>query len=287
MNTDQTQQQHLSPGLYLVPTPIGNLRDITLRAMDVLSAADAVLCEDSRVTGALLQHYGLKKQLIVYNDHSDDNTRDYILGRLEQGGRLALVSDAGTPLLSDPGYKLVRAAREKAVSVIALPGANALLPALQLSALPCESFLFAGFLPHKSAARRKMLDTYKNVGATLVFYETPHRIVEAVADAFAVLGDRKCALARELTKMFEECRIGTLAGWAADDSLIGTLKGEMVLVIEGAPEQQNWDEAAIDAALADLLPSHGASRAADEIARLSGWKKRDVYQRALAKGQGR
>lgn len=284
MNNDQTQQHHLGAGLYLVPTPIGNLRDITLRALDVLSSADAVLCEDSRVTGGLLQHLGLKKPLTVYNDHSDDVTRDYILQKLADGGRLALVSDAGTPLLSDPGYKLVRAAREQGINVVALPGANALLPALQLSALPCETFLFAGFLPHKSAARKKMLENVKNVAATIVFYETPHRIVEAVADAFAVLGDRRCALARELTKMFEECRTGTLGSWTGDDALIGTLKGEMVLVIEGASAPENWDEAAIDAALADLLPEHGASRAAEQIATLSGWKKRDVYKRALLLG---
>lgn len=270
----------MQQGLYLVATPIGNLRDITLRALDVLKAADAVLCEDTRVTGRLMQAYDLKKKLLVYNDHSDDADRESILARLAGGDVLALVSDAGTPMLSDPGFKLVAACLERGVRVTPIPGASAVLPALQLSGLPSDRFLFAGFLPHKSAARRNVFEGLKNIAATLVFYESPNRMAESVADAFAVLGDRPVAMAREITKLHEECRRGTLAAWATDDTLLGTLKGEAVLMI-GAGGEVTATEADIKAALKKALATMSVKDAAEVVAKATGTSKKQAYEMAL------
>lgn len=270
----------MQQGLYLVSTPVGNLRDMTLRALDVLGAADAVLCEDSRVTGKLMQAYGLKKKLVVYNDHSDDSDRASVLSRLESGETLALVSDAGTPMLSDPGFKLVATCLERGINVVPVPGASALLPALQLSGLPSDRFLFAGFLPHKSAARRTVFTELKNARATLVFYESPNRMAESVADAFAVLGDRPVALAREITKLHEECRRGTLAAWAADESLLGVMKGEAVLMI-GAGAEEQLSESDIGDALARALQTMSVKDAAEVVAKATGTPKKQVYEMAL------
>lgn len=277
---DSTDKTPVQPGLYLVSTPIGNLRDITLRALDVLESADAVICEDSRVSGKLMQLYGLKKKLLVYNDHSDENDRAAILKRLEAGESLALVADAGTPLVSDPGYKLVHACLARGIAVIPLPGPSALLPALQLAGLPCDRFLFAGFLPNKSAARRNVFEELKSVPATLAFYESPNRIAGAIIDAHAVLGDRPAAMVRELTKIHEEARHGTLAAWAADDKLLGTLKGEMVLLISPplhAPANEENIKAMLESALATL----SVKDAAAHVATATGASRKTVYELAL------
>jgi len=267
-------------GLYLVSTPIGNLRDITLRALDVLAAADAILCEDSRVTSRLLQAYNLKKKLVVYNDHSDDGDRARVVNRLESGETLALVTDAGTPLLSDPGYKLVHACMSKGVPIIPVPGASALLPALQLGALPTDRFLFAGFLPHKASARQAMFSELQAVPATLVFYESPNRLHDAIVDALAVLGDRPVAIARELTKIHEEARHGTLAAWAADESLLGVMKGELVLMI-AAPVVGVVTPDAIKAALLRALETLSVKDAAAEVSQAYGVPKKTAYDMAL------
>lgn len=277
---DSTDKLATQPGLYLVPTPIGNLRDITLRALDVLGAADAVICEDSRVTGKLMQLYGFKKKLIVYNDHSGESDRADILERLEGGAALALVSDAGTPLLSDPGYKLVHDVIARGFDVVPLPGASALLPALQISGLPCERFLFSGFLPHKSVARRTLFERLKPVPVTLVFYESPNRIADAVRDAYDVLGDRPAALARELTKLHEEVHHGTLAAFAGDESLLGTLKGEMVLLIGGNPQSAATPEE-IESLLRQSLAVMSVKDAAAHVAAATGASKKMVYDMAL------
>jgi 16S rRNA (cytidine1402-2'-O)-methyltransferase len=277
---DSTDTAPMQQGLYLVATPIGNLRDITLRALDVFKAADAVLCEDSRVTGRLMQAYNLKKKLIVYNDHSDEGDRGSILARLAAGEVLALVSDAGTPMLSDPGFKLVAACSAQGVSVTPIPGASALLPALQLSGLPTDRFLFAGFLPHKSAARRTVFENLKKIAATLVFYESPVRMAESVADAYAVLGDRPVAMAREVTKLHEECRRGTLAAWAADESLLGVMKGEAVLMI-GAGAGEAVSDADIENALKQSLQTMSVKDAAEVVSKATGTSKKAVYEMAL------
>ncbi|MBU6234824.1 MAG: 16S rRNA (cytidine(1402)-2'-O)-methyltransferase [Alphaproteobacteria bacterium] len=277
---DSTDKRPKQQGLYLVSTPIGNLRDITLRALDVLEAADAVLCEDSRVTGRLMQAFNLKKKLVIYNDHSDDADRAEILKRLEAGETLALVSDAGTPLLSDPGYKLVHACMQRGIFVVPIPGPSALLPALQLGALPSDRFLFAGFLPNKEAARKTVFEELKAVPATLVFYESPNRLPDAVRDAHAVLGDRPAAIAREITKMHEEARHGTLAAWAEDETLLGTMKGEIVFMI-GAPMESAATAEDIEKKLAAALKTMSVKDAAEAVSKATGISKKIAYDMAL------
>ncbi|MFN4089998.1 MAG: 16S rRNA (cytidine(1402)-2'-O)-methyltransferase, partial [Alphaproteobacteria bacterium] len=220
----------LEPGLHLVATPIGNLEDITLRALRVLREADLVACEDTRHTGRLLRHYGIAAKLVPYHDHNADEARPRLLRRLADGGKLALVSDAGTPLVSDPGFKLVRAARAQGSRVTAVPGACAAIVALQLSGLPPDRFLFAGFLPPRRAARRATLEELRAVPATLIFYEGPSRLAGALADMRDVFGDRPAAVARELTKLFEEVRAETLGELAAVYGA-APAKGEVVVLV--------------------------------------------------------
>ena len=234
----------LPPGLYIVATPIGNLGDITLRAIETLRCVSAVACEDTRVTGKLLNHLGIKQKLIRYDDHASDATRDHILSLAGQLA-VALVSDAGTPLISDPGFKLVRAARERGIAVFSLPGASAAIVALTLSGLPSDRFLFGGFLPAKDKARREVLAELSAIPATLVFYETAPRLLDSLAAIGAVLPGREVAVARELTKRFEECRTGSpddLAQHYAGHPP----KGEIVFVIAppiaGEPEAFDIDE---------------------------------------------
>lgn len=277
---DSTDRLPVQPGLYLVSTPVGNLRDITLRALDVLEAADAVLCEDTRVTAKLLSAYNLRKKMIVYNDHADDTDRAGVLARLAAGEALALVTDAGTPLVSDPGYKLVAAARAAGFAVTPVPGASALLPAIQMAGLPSDRFMFAGFLPHKSAARRAVFSELRDVPATLVFYESPLRLHDAVTDALAVLGDRPVAIAREITKLHEEARHGTLAAWAADETLLGTMKGELVLLL-GAPVGAALTDADISERLARAMEGMSLKDAVAAVCGATGAPKKAVYDLAL------
>lgn len=241
----------LAPGLYLVATPIGNLRDITLRALDVLCAVDKIACEDSRVTARLLSAHGLKKPLTVYNDHSDDRDRERLVENLMAGARVALVSDAGTPLVSDPGYRLVRACLESGVPVTTLPGANAVLSALQLSALPSDRFSFGGFLPARGGPRRAALEAWAQTPGTLVFYETAPRLSESLADMADILGDRPAAVVREITKLFEETRRGCLSELIAFYTENGPPKGEIVVVL--GPGEEKTDAAAEDSALEESL----------------------------------
>lgn len=286
MDDTGLQPAALQPGLYLVSTPIGNLRDMTLRGIDALQGCDAVICEDTRVTGKLLSAYNIRKKMLVYNDHSDDADRASILDRLAQGQALALVTDAGTPLVSDPGYKLVQAAFAQGAAVIPLPGANAVLPGLQLSCLPSDRFMFAGFLPNKSGARKNALSDLKDVPATLVFYESPARLAECVIDAFDVLGDRPAAMARELTKLHETVVHGTLAAWAADESLLGTLKGEIVLMI-GPPVHRAATQDDITDALRRALVTMSVKDAAAHVAAMTGAQKKTVYDLALTLKNGK
>ncbi len=270
-----------TPGLHVVATPIGRLADVTLRALETLAAADLVACEDTRVTRVLLDRYAIRAPLVSYNDHNAAERRPRLLAALEEGKVVALVSDAGTPLVSDPGYKLVAEAIAAGHRVIPVPGASALLSALVTSGLPSDAFLFAGFLPTKSEARRHRLEELARVPATLVFYESPHRLADCLADARAVLGPaRAAAMARELTKTFEETVRGTLDTLAAEFAA-RTVKGEIVLVI-GPPPEETASEADVDAMLRAALARQAPGKAVAEVARLTGADRKALYERAMA-----
>ena len=274
------QAQTFAPGLYIVSTPIGNLRDITLRALDVLGMADEVLAEDTRVAGKLMSAYGLKVRLSPYHDHNGATRRPGLIKALQQGGRIALISDAGTPLVSDPGWKLVHEALEAGVKVFPVPGASALLAGLVASGLPSDTFLFAGFLPPKSGARRAAAEALKSVPGTLVFYESGPRLAATLADLAAILGQRDAAVARELTKLFEETRRGTLADLAAHYQEVGGPRGEIVLLV-GPPGALEVTPERLDAALRDAMDGQPTKAAANAVAEALGLPKREVYQRAL------
>ncbi len=278
----------LAAGLYLVATPIGNLGDISRRALDVLRRADRIACEDTRVTRKLLSAEGIATPVTTYHDHSGARERRRLLDAVAAGEAVALVSDAGTPLVSDPGFKLVREAIAKDLTVTALPGPSAPLVALLLSGLPSDRFFFGGFLPPKSAARRQALQGLCTLDASLIFFEGASRVAACLADMAAVLGPREAAVARELTKLHEEVRRGSLSELAAYYGEAGPPRGEIVIVV--APPAEGAAEAAfdLDAALADALAHASLRDAAAAVAAASGLPKRRVYARALelAKGEG-
>jgi 16S rRNA (cytidine1402-2'-O)-methyltransferase len=277
----------LEPGLYLVATPIGNLRDITLRALDVLAKADLVLAEDTRVTGKLMSAYGIKAKLQRYDDHMGAAVRPQVFERLREGARIALVSDAGSPLVSDPGYRLALEAAERGLKVVAIPGASAVLTGLAVAGLPTDRFLFAGFPPPKSAGRRTMFEELKPVRATLVFFEGASRLGESLKDMAAVFGPRPAAVARELTKLYETVVRAPLDMLAADPALQAP-KGEVVVLV-GAGEEAGLSAAEAEAALAEAVQRLGPSEAASEVAKATGLPRRELYRRAveLKGGHGR
>jgi 16S rRNA (cytidine1402-2'-O)-methyltransferase len=277
MNCADMDQQ-LPPGLYIVATPIGNLGDITLRAIETLRGVAAVACEDTRVTGKLLHHLGFKKRMIRYDDHASDADRDRLLALMAEQP-VALVSDAGTPLISDPGFRLVRAARERGIALTSLPGPSAALVALTLSGLPSDRFLFAGFLSSKAGARRSTLSELGGVPATLVFYETAPRLDGALSAIAEALPGREVAVARELTKKFEECRTGSPEQLRAHYAEHPP-KGEIVLMI-APPVDQEPAEADVDALLRAALESEKASQAAAQVAKVTGLDRKTLYARAL------
>lgn len=272
-----------TPGLYLVATPIGNAADITLRALALLNRADLVACEDSRVTGPLLKRYGIGTPLFPYHEHNAAKVRPQLLQKLQAGAVVALVSDAGTPLINDPGYKLVRECIAAGVMVTALPGASAVLTGLSLSGLPSDRFLYAGFPPSKESARQKWLAELKGIAATLVFLESPQRLPESLAAMAAVLGpQREAAVARELTKKFEEVRRGTLADLAAHYAEHGPPKGEVTLVVGPPPEdaaELTADD--LDTALREAMARLPLRQAVDEVATVLNLARKPVYARAL------
>jgi 16S rRNA (cytidine1402-2'-O)-methyltransferase len=269
----------LAPGLYLVATPIGNLGDITLRALATLDRADVVYCEDTRHSRTLLSHFAISRPTRAYHEHNAERERPRVLAELAAGKSVALISDAGTPLISDPGYKLVREAIAAGHHVMSLPGASATLAALGAAGLPTDAFLFAGFLPPKAGARRARLAELKAVPATLVFFEAPLRLRDSLADIAEVLGAREAAVARELTKLHEEVRRGSpadLAQWASEAP-----KGEMVILV-GPPVAEEVADAVIVARLEALLPGMSLRDATKAVAEELGVPRSRAYDLGLA-----
>ncbi len=273
----------LEPGLYLVATPIGNLADVTLRALETLAAADIVACEDTRVTRVLFDRYGIARKPFAYHEHNAERAGERLLAALDEGRSVALVSDAGTPLVSDPGYRLATGAIERGHRVFPLPGASAPLAALLASGLPSDSFFFAGFPPTKKKARRDRLGALADVPGSLVFFESPHRIAATLHEAAETLGPaRRAAVCRELTKMHEEVTRGTLAELASDFAGREQVRGEIVLVVGPPAEAPPPAAADVDALLADLLATMPPAAAAREAAQRTGLDRKTLYQRLLA-----
>jgi 16S rRNA (cytidine1402-2'-O)-methyltransferase len=271
----------VSPGLHIVATPIGNMRDITLRALDVLRSADLIACEDTRVFAKLARHYGISAPTIAYSDATQDAAEPRILRALKQDKRVALVSDAGMPLISDPGYRLVRGALAGGHLVTSAPGASAVPMALALSGLPTDRFFFAGFLPAKSGERRRAISEAGRVPSTLVFFEAPHRLTASLADLAELLGPRPASVARELTKLFEEVRRAPLDQLAAHYAEHPEIKGEIAIVVGPPGEAAMPAGETLDQALQSALQGASVKDAAAEVAARLGLKRRDVYARAL------
>lgn len=279
----RSETSKLKPGLYIVATPIGNLGDMSPRAKETLAAADVIACEDTRITAKLLSAYLIKKpQLVPYHEHNGMAQRPRIFAKIAEGAAVALVSDAGTPLISDPGYKLVEEAHEQNIPVVSIPGACALTTALSLAGLPTNKFTFLGFSPNKQKARQDWFAAEKDNDATLVFYESAKRLPQSIADAATVLGPRQAAVCRELTKKFEEVVKDDLGALASRYAVDGPPKGEVVVVIEGTSKQAG--EAAtvdMDKALSLALEHMSVKSAAAFVSELLGIKRKQVYARAL------
>ncbi|HET9640672.1 MAG TPA: 16S rRNA (cytidine(1402)-2'-O)-methyltransferase [Allosphingosinicella sp.] len=269
----------LPPGLYIVATPIGNLSDLSPRAAEVLTKADLIAVEDSRVTAKLLRHIGVKRPMLPYHDHNAERVRPQLIDRMRQGA-VALVSDAGTPLISDPGYKLVREARAAGIPVTTLPGPSAVVAALTLAGLPTDRFLFLGFLPAKAGAKAAAIAEAAVVRATLVLYESGPRLAATLKALAEGLGEREAAVAREISKRFEETVTGTLAELAARYAEAPP-KGEIVIVVGPPGEAEAAGEGQVDEALREAMGRLSASRAAAEVAQRLGVPRRQAYERAL------
>jgi 16S rRNA (cytidine1402-2'-O)-methyltransferase len=273
----------LPAGLYLVPTPIGNLGDVTIRALQVLAAADVIACEDTRVTAKLLERYGIRNRLKPYHDHNTERSGASLIANIEAGQVVAIATDAGTPLLSDPGFPLVRDCVAKGLRVEALPGASALLPALQLSAFPTDRFSFLGFLPQKKTERLKMLVEIDTRTESIVVYESPHRILDALEDISNVLGERPVSVSREISKLHEETMRGTAAAICEKLKARPSIKGEFVVVIGAqakAPDVLSDEE--IEKAITESLADYPSSKAASLVAKKLGLQRDDIYARIIA-----
>jgi 16S rRNA (cytidine1402-2'-O)-methyltransferase len=276
----------LEPALYLVSTPIGNLADITLRALETLTAADVLACEDTRVTRVLLDRYAIRQRPSAYHEHNAAEAGPRLIEMLLSGKSVALVSDAGTPLVSDPGYRLVREAQAKGIRVVPIPGPSAVLAALIAAGLPSDAFFFAGFLPVKEGQRRARLEALKAVPGTLIFFESPRRLAASLAAMEAVLGPRPAAVGRELTKTFEETRTGTLPELVLQYAELAAPKGEIVVCVGPPQAAAAPDPADVDRLLLSLAKEMATSKAAAEAARMTGLQKQALYRRLLElKGQ--
>ena len=272
-------EKSVAPGLYIVATPIGNLGDITLRGLAILKQADVVACEDTRVTGKLLHHFGIKSRMVSYHEHNEQAKRPEILDLIAAGKIVALTSDAGTPLISDPGFKLVEEARKAGLPVFPVPGACAAVAALSASGLATDSFVFVGFLPTKKGDREKKLAPFSSLSSTLVFYESANRLHSALEFLYEKLGDRRAVVAREITKLYETFLSGSLS------DLVETyrekdVKGEIVILV-GAPDKEDIIEIPLDEALGEALKDNSVKDAASLVARLLGLPRQQVYKRAV------
>jgi len=272
------------PGtLYLVATPIGNLADITHRALQVLSDVDLIACEDTRHTHKLLNHYGINTKTISYHEHNEQQRATELIDRLKQGTSVAVVSDAGTPSISDPGFRLVRAAIENEIVVVPVPGPSALITALIAAGLPTDEFFFAGFLPSRTNARRARLTELQSIPGTLIFYEAPHRLAQTLADAYQILGEREAVVARELTKLHEEIRRGRLSKLAADYTEKTDIRGEIVVLIDrnviDLPMKQSSVAALVDQFERDGMDHRAALKKA---ARELGLSRAEAYRKLLS-----
>ena len=268
----------LPAALYVAATPIGNLGDVTLRLLDALAACDVIACEDTRVTSKLLNHYAIRNKTVAYHEHNAEKAGPALIADIASGKSVVLVSDAGTPLVSDPGFRLVRQAREQGIDVVSLPGASAALAALVASGLPSETWLFCGFLSNKKSARMKSLEGYRNRSETLIFYESPNRLLQALEDMVETFGETcKACVARELTKMHEEITLSTL-GELITNYAGKPVRGEIVILVSPSPHAGNLNPRQL---LIELLAEQPVSRAATQAAELTGLPKRDLYQLAL------
>ena len=270
----------LAPGLYVVATPIGNLGDITYRAVDVLKSVDVILCEDTRVSAKLLSHYDISAKTMAYHDHNAPRVRPKILEMLENGAAIALISDAGTPLISDPGFKLVREISDRNIQVFSLPGPSSPIAALSVAGLPSDRFLFVGFLPAKTHARKEILTEVSTINATLVFLETGPRLVAMLKDALEVLGLREAVVAREMTKLYEEIKRNPLDKLIEHFSAVTRVRGEIVVLIE-PPQTKTYEPEEIDALIEQGLKSLSIKETAAQVAGITGTTKRILYNRAL------
>jgi len=268
----------------VIATPIGNLGDITLRALETLKLVDVIACEDTRVTRRLLDRYAITTSTLAYHEHNAERVRPKLIERMRNGDSVGLVTDAGTPLISDPGYKLVRATIDAAVPVTALPGPTAMIMALTVSGLPTDRFMFAGFLPNRQTARRRILEELCALDATLVFYESPRRLAATLADMSDLLGSRDVAVGRELTKRYEEVIRGPIDELAHRYADIPPPRGEIVIVV-GPPQDEPFDEASLDDLLGQALPHHSLRDAVDRVTADTGLPRRTVYRRALTFGE--
>ena len=277
------EAENLAPGLYIVATPIGNLGDMTIRALATLAAADVILCEDTRTTAKLLERYGIRNRLEPYHEHNAAKARPYIIARLKEKAAIALVSDAGMPLVNDPGYRLVVEAQAAAVAITCCPGPSAVFAALALSGLPTDRFGFFGFVPHKQGERARLFTGLASLKSTLIFFENPHRIIETLQHLAQALPGRAIVVARELTKLHEEVLRGSASEIVASLAARPSVKGEITLLIgppAGTGEQAS--EAEIGSAIAEALKSSPASKAASDVARKLGLNRKDIYARILA-----
>jgi 16S rRNA (cytidine1402-2'-O)-methyltransferase len=271
----------LAAGLYLVATPIGNLGDISIRALQTLAAADLIACEDTRVSRKLLSHYGIAAALSPYHEHNAQAARPKLLARIAEGGAVALISDAGTPLISDPGFKLVRAAREAGFAVTAIPGASSVLTALTVSGLPTDRFFFEGFLPAKATQRSVRLVELARIPASLVLFESGSRIADTLAELAASFGEREAAICRELTKLHEEVRRDTLPALAGYYAGQAETRGEFVIVIAPPSEETQPQAADVDDMIRAALARLSVKDAVVEVVAATGLKRREIYQRVL------
>ena len=283
MKQDRSQTHPISghpPGLYIVATPIGNMGDITLRALEVLKECDLILCEDTRVSAKLLKHYGISRPTLSYNDHNGQERRPKIMQALESGQRVALISDAGTPLISDPGYKLVKDVQDAGFHVSTLPGPSSVMAALCLSGLPTDRFLFAGFLSSKHEACKKELQELAKIPSTLVFFESARRLQDTLSLMHETLGERDVAVVREISKLYEESRRNTLSVLIEHYKHHGEPKGEVVIVV-GPPLAQTASIESIEAKLTLLLATHSVKEAASIVAEETGFPRKEIYSLAL------